>query len=172
VLDATYVRESLRRLAASRAKIFGADAHNFRLNPRLAEAELHAFEQKHEIHLPADYRHSVTAIGNGGAGPYYGVLQLGTMDGLGDNIEPWTENDGFVGTLSQPFPLTESWNDLEGKPNDELVEANEPEYERQLDLFEKKYFDPSLMDGAIPICHQGCALRNWLVITGPQAGRI
>jgi hypothetical protein len=28
------------------------------------------------------------------------------------------------------------------------------------------------MNGAIPICHAGCALRTWLVITGTQAGHL
>jgi hypothetical protein len=28
------------------------------------------------------------------------------------------------------------------------------------------------MAGAIPICHLGCALRQWLVITGPEAGNV
>jgi hypothetical protein len=36
----------------------------------------------------------------------------------------------------------------------------------------KKYWDPSRTNGAIPICHQGCALRVWLVITGPESGRL
>jgi hypothetical protein len=26
------------------------------------------------------------------------------------------------------------------------------------------------MNGAIPICHEGCALRIWLVVSGSQAG--
>ncbi len=29
-----------------------------------------------------------------------------------------------------------------------------------------------MMNGAIPICHLGCALRQWLVVTGPEAGNI
>jgi hypothetical protein len=26
------------------------------------------------------------------------------------------------------------------------------------------------VNGAIPICHEGCALRVWLVVTGREAG--
>ncbi len=26
--------------------------------------------------------------------------------------------------------------------------------------------------GCIPICHHGCALRDWLVVTGPEAGHV
>jgi hypothetical protein len=29
-----------------------------------------------------------------------------------------------------------------------------------------------LVNGAIPVCHIGCALRRWLVVTGPERGHI
>lgn len=28
------------------------------------------------------------------------------------------------------------------------------------------------VDGAVPICHEGCALRDWLVVSGPEAGKV
>ena len=37
---------------------------------------------------------------------------------------------------------------------------------------EAHYWNPAIMDGAIPICHKGCALRQWLVIHGEQRGSI
>ena len=90
-LDPGYIRESLRRLARLQPKIFGADAHGFILNPRLREIEVAAFEEKHRISLPADYRHFITEIGNGGAGPYYGVFPLGYMDDAFD-VAPWDKS--------------------------------------------------------------------------------
>jgi hypothetical protein len=35
---------------------------------------------------------------------------------------------------------------------------------------EAHYWNPAIMNGAIPICHQGCGLRQWLVINGEQKG--
>src|SRR3954463_5908860 len=35
---------------------------------------------------------------------------------------------------------------------------------------EQHYWNPSIMDGAIPICHKRCALRQWLVIHGERRG--
>jgi len=172
MLDATSVRESLRHLSTFRPKIFGANGHHFLLNPVLPEEDISAFEHHHHIRLPADYRHFLTAIGNGGAGPFYGVFPLGRMDGMGEGFKSWTENDGFIGALSEPFPLAEEWNDLEGKPADELLDEDESEYEKQLDKFDKRYFNSSRVNGAIPICHIGCALRIWLVVSGTQAGRL
>src|SRR5262249_50525862 len=117
----------------------------------------------------ADYRYFIAKIGNGGAGPYYGVFPLGKMDS-GHKLGPWHEDDGFVGVLSKPFPLREAWNDLSGMPADELAEANPDEYGRQLEAFGDQYFDSSHVNGAFPICHQGCAIRVWLVVSGAEAG--
>jgi hypothetical protein len=173
VLDASLVYEALRRLSAARPAVFGANAHHWMQNEVLFKHEVVAFEQLHRVSLPFDYRHFLTNIGDGGVGPFYGVFPLGQMDDTGSNpLKPWREGDGFVGILSEPFPLREPWNDLSGKPANELLDSNEEEYERQLDLFETGYWDSSRMNGAIPICHMGCALRIWLVITGDEAGHL
>jgi hypothetical protein len=38
--------------------------------------------------------------------------------------------------------------------------------------FEKRYWHSSVMNGALPICHKGCALRIWLVVSGGEAGNV
>jgi hypothetical protein len=82
----------------------------------------------------------------------------------------WQEDDEMVGVLSEPFRFEEEWNDLSAKPADGLAARDESEYWRQMDAFERVYWDNSLVNGAIPICHEGCALRIWLVINGTQSG--
>ncbi len=37
-------------------------------------------------------------------------------------------------------------------------------------VLEIRYWNPAIVDGAIPICHLRCALRQWLVIHGGQPG--
>jgi hypothetical protein len=171
-LDGKHVTTSLRRLAAAKADVFGVIGHHFVLNPPLTEAEVVAFEQGHQVRLPPDYRHFLTSIGNGGAGPYYGVFPLGKWFGAGSKLEVWHEGEGVIGVLSKPFPLTDTWNDLSGMPSSKLQQTDEQEYERQYDEFEKRYWDSSLVNGAIPICEIGCALRIWLVLTGALAGHL
>jgi hypothetical protein len=171
MLDVAHVQESLRRLSATHADVFGANGHHFQLNSVLDDMEILAFEQRHGIHLPAHYRDFLANIGNGGAGPYYGVFSLGKMDGIHE-LKPWSERDGFIGMLSEPFPLTHGWNDLSGKPADELADVDEDLYEKQFGEFERRYFDAALVSGAFPICQEGCALRIWLVVSGPEAGRL
>jgi hypothetical protein len=50
----------------------------------------------------------VTEIGNGGAGPYYGLFPFGQHDdSLG--LRSW-EDGNLLGDVSQPFPHVEAWN--------------------------------------------------------------
>jgi len=169
--DIPAVVAAMSQLRENKAKVFGSDGHRFRLNPVFSESEAVAFERHHRILLPADYRQFITKLGNGGAGPFYGVFPLGFVDHDFDE-RPWHENDGFVGTLSKPFPHHGEWNDLTGQPADDLLRQDENEYWRQTDKFEERYWSSELVNGAFPICHEGCALRIWLVVTGEQAGTL
>jgi hypothetical protein len=90
-----------------RRRVFGSEQHGYRLGPVLSEAELAAFESAHRVRLPADYRRFVASIGNGGAGPYYGLEPLGT---LGCD-------------LSRPFPFT--------RPTDQLAEDERAQWLEQ-----------------------------------------
>jgi hypothetical protein len=171
-LDPMQVIGALTRLRGSRRNVFGANGHHFVLNPPLDGNTVWSFEDQHGISLPDDYRQFITGIGNGGAGPFYGVFPLGQMDGLGESLEPWRESDGLVGKLSESFPLADAWNDLSGMPSAELMASDETEYERQLAEFENRYWSVSKVNGAMPICHQGCALRIWLIVSGSEAGHL
>lgn len=151
--------------------VFGADVHGFQLNPPLAKADVVAFKDAHKVSLPHDFNQFLTEVGNGGAGPFYGVFPLGKMDD-GFALRTWKEDDGMVGVLSEPFPFIEEWNDLRSLPSEELLDRDKSEYFRQIEVFDRTYWHSSLVNGAIPICHKGCALRIWLVLTGTQAGNL
>lgn len=155
-----------------RRRVFGSIGHLYRLNAPLPVSTIEAFERGHGIIFPDDYRMFLTEIGNGGAGPYYGVLPFGR-----DDDERNWEGGGLVGDLSKPFPHADSWNlpesfweqepdwppDTPAEERDRMIEA----WDREL---EARYWHPAIMDGAIPICHVGCAIRQWLVVNGDQRG--
>ena len=176
--DFAVIRDGLRRLreAAAPLKVFGSQAHGFRTHPPLPEEAVREFEALHRVELPTDYRGFLIHVGNGGAGPAYGLFKLGeTDDGRGHR--PWAENDGFVGVLSRPFPHTGPWNDLSEEPVYDEAREDDPEwedeYQRQLGAWEERvYWNTANVNGAVPICHLGCALRQWLVVTGPEAGNV
>lgn len=164
------IRVGLERLRTTKRppKVFGADSHEFRLYPPLSEATVREFEVKYRIRLPEDYREFLIDLGNGGAGPFYGVFKLGDMDDSFD-FKEWKEADGFVGVLSKPFPHATAWNDTTGEPEET---DDEEEFEKALEAFGQHYWNPENVNGAIPICHEGCAYRVWLVVTGREAGHL
>ena len=55
-------------------RVFGAIEHQYQLHPPLSEAAIRTFEMQYGITLPDEYRHFLSVIGHGGAGPYYGIL--------------------------------------------------------------------------------------------------
>src|SRR4051794_40138647 len=82
-------------------KVFGASAHQYKLNPRLAVSIVEAFEDRHGLRLPDDYRAFITEVGNGGAGPHYGLFPFGQQDDSFD-LCSWDEGD-LIGDPSKPF---------------------------------------------------------------------
>jgi hypothetical protein len=87
------VKAAISRLRKIQAEVFRVGGHGFLMNPKLPQSEATAFERDNKIALPSDYRQFLTGIGNGGAGPFYGVFLLGFMDDNFD-LRPWQENDG------------------------------------------------------------------------------
>jgi len=103
------------RATGNDAQVHGALAHRFRVRPVAPISIVEQFESAHRIVLPEGYRGCLTRVGNGGAGPAYGVFSLGYMDGTRSD-EPWEEGNGFVGMLSEPFPHRHPWSDDAGRP--------------------------------------------------------
>lgn len=138
---------SLERLMAKLA------ARGIDLPPPLSEAEVAAFEHRHQIRLPEEYREFLARVGNGGPGPpFYGLLPLGaTSDG---GIPEWFAN-GYDGLLAEPFPLSTYW----------VWETDEeiPDLEDRL---------ASLRFGNLCLGTDGCGLYWLLIVSGPERGQI
>src|SRR6185436_1357225 len=121
------------RRRGPRLGVFGERAHAYRMHPALSEVDLAAFESRYRVRLPADYREFLQRVGNGGAGPAYGLFMLGEIDD-GRAIAPWNESN--IGRLDAPFPHRGFWNDRTGEPDAALIDIDEPEYSRLLAAFE------------------------------------
>ena len=167
------IRKTLAKLSELRERdrsleIFGAADHRYVVNEPLEESAVARFERRHGIQLPEDYRRFLLEVGNGGAGPAYGVFKLGEMDD-GWKTRRWKKGDGLIGELSAPFPHVRRWNKLPRMPK---VDEDHPDFETLMEHRDREYMSTENVNGAIPISNLGCGLRHWLVVNGREAGHI
>jgi hypothetical protein len=90
-------------------RVFGSKRHRYGLGPSLCEDELAAFELANAVTLPKDYRRFLSSVGNGGAGPFYGLEPL----------------SAFGRDLSRPFPFVVATDTLTVEELDRLPDRDE-----------------------------------------------
>jgi hypothetical protein len=161
-------------------KLFGANGHGFELHEPLSPSELADAEEQFGVRLPEEYRGFLTEVGAGGAGPFYGVFPLVRVDG----VWSWTGDGGdltAVNRLAEPFtgaPVDPGVLAalLAEEPNEEGDPDPDADYDALYEEWNEKVVEalwhPDRTVGAICLCHEGCAYRNWLVVSGPDRGTI
>ena len=157
--------ERLRQLDTN-LEIFGSEKHRYILNPSVPTDTIKQFEVKHEITLPSEYVAFLTTIGNGGAGPFYGLEPF--ENAIFDDLD--FKREDCLLNPSKPFLHTETWN-IEFEPT-VSEEENEKEYDRQYEEFTDFYFDSKHTNGVIAICNYGCGITLSLVVNGQEYGNI
>jgi hypothetical protein len=121
--------------------------------------EVRAFEQRHSVILPEEYRAFLLHAGNGGAGPSYGLFPL--------NETVISDEDGY---LARPFPYIEWWNGMTPPNWWDLPDAHELNA-RDTQVVEG-YSNDERVEGSLCLSHNGCGYYEHLVITGPGRGQI
>ena len=158
------------KAADKNLEVFGADAHQYHLNPPVSEAEVLAFEKKYGVQLPECYRAFMLTIGDAKAkksdfiaGPYFGLYAFGTsVDSLlYEKIETYLKAPCNL----SPDMTQEEWETL----SDPLLFSEEEEEED-----EDKYFAEraKVFGGLLPLGTQGCTYEHALVLNGKYAGRV
>lgn len=121
--DAKNIKELMKtmRVRDPNLRVSGASQHKYHLGPTLTEDELTAFEQTHQVTLPADYRLFLKEIGNGCAGPSYGVPSLERVlcDCDPSQPFPFTERAEVA-----EFPSIKNWGDEEPYPGLIVIHDN------------------------------------------------
>lgn len=137
--------EKLRQLDMN-LEVFGSETHKYILNPIVSIDTIKQFEVKHEITLPHEYVTFLTTLGNGGAGPFYGLepLENAVLDDL-----DYKHKDSLLNP-SKPFPHSDAWN-MEFEPT-VGEDENQEENDRQYEEFTNLYFDTEQINGVIAIC--------------------
>ena len=161
---------SQAKAADKNLEVFGADAHQYHLNPPVSEAEVLAFEKKYGVQLPECYRAFMLTIGDAKvkksdfiAGPYFGLYAFGTsVDSLlYEKIETYLKAPCNL----SPDMTQEEWETL----SDPLLFSEEEEEED-----DDKYFAEraKVFGGLLPLGSQGCTYEHALVLNGKYAGRV
>jgi len=60
-------------------EIFGVSRHHYKLNCPVNKEFVHKVEEKYHFILPKDYAQFITEVGDGGAGPDYGIYPFGNF---------------------------------------------------------------------------------------------
>jgi SMI1 / KNR4 family (SUKH-1) len=161
------------------AEVFGSLGHRFELEPVLRPHELAELESQLNVALPADYREFLLNVGRGGAGPGYGVFPLRRTEGRWHWVGDGAELTDLT-RLDEPFPVRGPDRAvldalLAEEPEEEdyaEIEAFDAAYEAWDDRHTAVLWDEARTVGALCICHLGCALRQWLVASGPERGNV
>ena len=151
----SWVKHILKLLGQAKAKDpdlarFGAYSHQYKLAAPAGEEAIQEFEEQQGIRLPEEYRDFLMLVGNGGAGPYYGLYGL---KALKEDL-----SDSHGGVMEEPviYPKMseEEWDrmaDPEGRRKGEEVHP---------------------YAGILPIGTQGCTLMTGLMLAGPYRGQV
>jgi len=142
-------------------EVFGSETHKYELNKPKTEEELQKFENENGITLPNGYREFIKKVGNGGAGPYYGLEPMEN----GREVDLDYKNGENLIDLSKPFPHTEHWN----VKFEEFTDDNYDEIDK---LMDKTYYDNKFVNGLLRISNFGCGVRMNLVVNGNEKGNI
>ncbi|WP_067388558.1 SMI1/KNR4 family protein [Streptomyces sp. F-3] len=177
------VRERVAAVGARprSTEVFGALGHGFRLEEPLTAAEPAELETQIGVRLPEDCRQFLLTVGAGGAGPAYGVLPL-RRTGAGWRWEGDGADLADLSRLAGPFPVQGPDAAAVRALLDECPEEEDfggpdglEEFDARRESWEERWvepmWNPDRTVGAVVICHRGCALREWLVLSGPERGR-
>ncbi|MFI5475703.1 SMI1/KNR4 family protein [Streptomyces cacaoi] len=161
------------------SEVFGSHGHRWVLEEPLTEDELTELEEQTGVRLPEEYRTFLLHVAAGGAGPAYGLFPVRRVQGR------WRwEGDGAdlaeISMLAEPFP--EQGPDpktleelLAQRPEEEDFDEIE-NFDDAMEAWDEQWdalmFAPERTAGAIVICHLGCALREWLIISGSHRGTV
>lgn len=167
--------DQLRKTDIKR-EVWGAGTHQYRMNPALRPEQVQKFETKYGVQLPEEYSAFLTTIGDGGAGPFYGLRPLEMSSICFFDHTEQAAHQYF--DLTKPFPHTEKWN-----MEEELVELDarlEAAYEAgneklEEQLFEKKWDligGTEHDQGRLYLADYGCGVQISLIVNGQEKGNM
>jgi hypothetical protein len=137
---------------------FGAKSHRYQLAAPLDDDDLTEVERRYGARLPDGCRAFVTELGDGGAGPYWGLHSVAA--GVGRLFDMFEDEP----VLDADFPFDEDVDFAR------LVQP--PKDDAAWDALQDRYFVPATYAGTLPISDFGCGESYLLVVRGARAGEV
>jgi len=175
--------------------VFGSETHGYGHGLCVGEEPIRTVEEESGIHFPEGYRQFLLQVGNGGAGPGYGLLTLeASVRGCprGRLAQPFPAL--FVAPVPQATEKSLKGGDEPGDEPDDLdplwQDSRRPDtlcqwvrYRREREpvvssptdgavATEAERDDGECHPGAMPVAHYGCGIIALLVVSGPERGAI
>lgn len=136
--------------------VFGASSHQYKVDRKLTQKELTQWQVENQVTLPESYAQFLTEVGNGGAGPYYGLYSIG-------KAASYTASHALHSKcVLYPEMTKEDWNHLiEPLIRDEDISDLEYEAARE-----------RVLGGMLCIGTQGCEYDMYLILEGTYRGKV
>ena len=163
-----WAKRILKLLEQARAKDpdfvrFGAYGHKYRVSAPASEETIQSFEEQQGIRLPEEYRDFLLFVGNGGAGPYYGLYGLETQEKeLHDSHARLyrVQEEPVI----HPKMSNEEWDRMIGVDPEGRSGGGPGGSGRGEEVH------PYV--GVLPIGSQGCTLMTGIMLAGPYRGQV
>jgi len=158
---------AMLRAADPECQFFGTFRHGYELNPPVDAATVARAEELAGAPLPAEYRDFLTGVGDGGAGPYYGLLPLAEALDKAEAAtlardSPLVDDIDFAVLLGMPGTWPEHFE----------REAGDPDYAARFHAAHTRYRRPPWSCGRLPLADSGCAEWVGLVVRGSSPGTV
>ncbi|GIG68095.1 SMI1/KNR4 family protein [Phytomonospora endophytica] len=159
------------READTGRSVFGSSTHGHTTGGPVDPALLARVEELAGVRLPEHYRAFLTTVGDGGAGPYYGITPL--ADALAWITDGWgAEVLGADSPLTGDVDFTELLDGPEDWEEHAALLESDPEYEAGFERLKEEYLGEPWCNGRLPIAEYGCGDWYFLVLRGPRRGSL
>lgn len=154
-----------------RRELFGADKHKYQLNLPIRASFVRALEEKYHFSLPDDYFHFITEIGDGGAGPDYGIEPFAKLAEKGQDPYAAEYMAAYRNSLKMPFaPRPMRADELET-----FAIGTKEDFAQHPDryfVYQKSDEESCHLDGFYVLGTQGCQWDFGLVTAGEMRGSV
>lgn len=178
-----FSREEIQRILAQAREIdsglnlFGTKHHQYRLEPPVPEEFVRDVEEKCGFTLPVDYRRFITEVGDGGAGPSYGIVPFGGFWKRGyfqENRFAEQRRERWRHSLARPFSV----RPMQPEDPDNYGICGPKDYEKSPESYfvwvkpEDEQEERWPCDGYFGLGDIGCGWGYGVVLNGKHRGRI